>query len=222
MTLRRSGVLGAFTAAVLASVLASGLLAGCGGSTAGGSPTPFEDDATSGASSSTPSAEPSSPPSTTPTAPPSTPSGKRPFVLVAPGKYITSPAVGGFTLAIQVFYRARMTYSPDAMQGWATSKFRADNDIEILNAKPAGYVMRPPGRVVVRGVRKGPIQNTTTVDVCLGPTMAWYDPKRKRYTNDLPNGSPISFVMYGSGSRWLLHVAVPGKFSCTTVKYPKG
>ncbi len=215
MTRRRTGVLGALAAVIL--------LAGCGGDpSAGGSPTPFEDDATAASSSTTPESDPTTP-ATTPTPTRTTaPPGRRPFVIVSPGRFVTSPAVGGFTQAIQVFFRARMTYSPDLMQGWATSKFRADNDIEIINAKPAGYVMRAPGRVVVRGVSKGPIQNTTTVDVCLGPTMAWFDPKKKRYTNDLPNGSPISFVMYGSGPRWLLHVAVPGKFSCATAKYPRG
>jgi hypothetical protein len=216
VTRRRTGVLGALAAVIL--------LAGCGGDpSAGGSPTPFEDDATGASSTSPPGSDPATPATTaTPTVEPTGPPAKRQLVIVAPGRFVTSPAVGGFTQAIQVFFRARMTYSPDLMQGWATSKFRADNDIEIINAKPAGYVMRAPGRVVVRGVSKGPIQNTTTVDVCLGPTMAWFDPKKKRYTNDLPNGSPISFVMYGSGPRWLLHVAVPGKFSCATAKYPRG
>ncbi len=203
-----------------AAVAALTLAAGCGGSSpSGGSPTPLGDD-----SATASSAPPSSRATPTATAKPSTPSkptsGR--LVVVAPGRFSNRPAVGGFTAAVQVLFRARMRYSPDLLQGWATSLFRSHNDNLILNAKAAGLVMRPPGRIVVHGVRKGPVPNTTIVDACFGPTMAWYDPKRKRYTNDLPNGSPYSIAMYGSGPRWLFYDAYDGRFSCATVTYPKG
>jgi hypothetical protein len=197
------------------------VVGGCGGgSSAGGSPTPFGDDSTSPAST----AHPTPPATVRPSTPSPTittqPSNR--LVIVNPGRFANSPAVGGFIAAVQVLFRARMTHNPNVMQGWAGALFRRDNDILIINARSAGLAMRPPGRIVVRGVRKGPIPNTTTVDACFGPTMAWYDPKRKRYTNSRPNGSPISMDMYGSGSRWLMYQAHIGTFTCATVKYPKG
>ncbi len=214
MTRRQGWLAGALVAALT-------LTAGCGGSSsAGGSPTPLGDDSEA-VSSATPSPEPTSKATPKPSATPSRPAPGR-LVIVAPGRFASSPAVNGFTAAVQVFFRARMAHNPNLLQGWATSLFRSHNDNLIVNAKAAGLVMRPPGRIVVRGVRKGPVANTTIVDVCFGPSMAWYDPKRKRYTNDLPNGSPYSIAMYGSGPRWLFYDAYDGKFSCSTVKYPKG
>jgi hypothetical protein len=197
------------------------LAAGCGGgSSAGGSPTPFGDDSTTASSSAPPSE--TTPKATSKPSPSSTQAVSGRLVIVAPGKFASSPAVGGFTAAVQVLFRARMKHNPNLLEGWATTLYRSHNDNLIVNAAAAGLVMRPPGRVVVRGVRKGSIPNTTIVDVCFGPTMAWYSPKRKRYTNDRPNGSPYSFAMYGSGPRWLFYDAYNGKFSCSTVKYPKG
>lgn len=201
--------------------LAALALAGCnGGEDAGSGPTPFEDD-----SSGTPSSPASSSNSTTtdPTTPAtSQPPAKKALVIVDPGKYRSNPAVQGFTRTIQEFYKARQAHNPRLMNAWTSSIFYTDNESGILLAKTQGLVMRPPGKVSVRGVRKGPIANSVTVDVCFGPTMAWWDPKRKKYTNDLPNGSPISMDITNAGSRWEFYQARKGKFSCTAVRYPSG
>lgn len=199
--------------------LAAALLAvpGCGGGgSSGGAPTPFADD-----SSSTPSS-----PDTSATSAPRVTNTAKPqlaaLVIVGPGKYGMHPAVLGFTRTIQEFYKARMAHNPRLMNAWASTIFYTDNEAGILQAKAQGLVMRPPGKVVVRGVRKGPIAGSVTVDTCFGPTMAWYDPKKKRYTNDLPNGSPISMDLVNSGSAWEFYQARQGKFSCASVKYPGG
>lgn len=214
MTLRRTG----FPAALAVVAL---LAAACGGDKSSGGPTPFEDDS----SGTTPaSAEPST--VTTPTAPetsePTAPPAKRAMVVVNPGKYRSNPAVAGFTRAIQEFYKARITHNPQAMNAWSSTIFYTDNEAGILQAKSQGLVMRPPGKIVVRAVRKGPMANSTTVDACFGPTMSWFDPKKKRYTTDKPNGSAISMDMYNTGSLWQLYQAHLGKFSCATTKYPAG
>lgn len=199
--------------------LAAALMAvpGCGGGgSSGGAPTPFADD-----SSSTPSS-----PDTSATSAPRVTNTAKPqlaaLVIVGPGKYGMHPAVLGFTRTIQEFYKARMAHNPRLMNAWASTIFYTDNEAGILQAKAQGLVMRPPGKVVVRGVRKGPIAGSVTVDTCFGPTMAWYDPKKKRYTNDLPNGSPISMDLVNSGSAWEFYQARQGKFSCASVKYPGG
>jgi hypothetical protein len=213
VTQRRTGLVVALAAAALA-------MAGCGGNdSSGGGPTPFEDDST-GTPSGPATSDPATPaPSATKTA---QPPGKRALVIVNPGSYRLHPAVIGFTRTIQEFYKARMTHNPRLMNAWVSTIFYTDNEPGILQAKSQGLVMRPPGRVVVRGVRRGPIAGSVTVDTCFGPTMAWYDPKKKRYTNDLPNGSPISMDLQNSGSRWEFYQARLGRFSCASAKYPAG
>ncbi len=211
MTRRRTGLVVALAAAFFT-------VAGCGGGgSSGGAPTPFADD--SSGTPSSPTASATSAPASTKT---SQPPVKRALVIVSPGKYGINPAVLGFTRTIQEFYKARMAHNPELMNAWTSSIFYTDNEAGILEAKTQGLVMRPPGKVVVRGVRKGPIAGSVTVDTCFGPTMAWYDPKKKRYTNDLPNGSPISMDMVSSGSAWQFYQARLGKFSCASVKYPGG
>ena len=210
MTRRRTGLVVALAAALMA-------VAGCGGGgSSGGAPTPFADDSSS--TSSSPDTSATSAPPVTNTAKPQLAA----LVIVGPGKYGMHPAVLGFTRTIQEFYKARMAHNPRLMNAWASTIFYTDNEAGILQAKAQGLVMRPPGRVVVRGVRKGPIAGSVTVDTCFGPTMAWYDPKTKRYTNDLPNGSPISMDLVNSGSAWEFYQARQGKFSCASVKYPGG
>ena len=214
VTRRRTGL-----AALCACTLLA--LAGCnGGDDAGSGPTPFEDDSSGTPSSPAPSSEPAT---TEPSSPATTTTpAKRALVIVDQGSFASNPAVQGFTRTIQEFYKARQAHDPKLMNAWTSSIFYTDNESGILLAKTQGLVMRPPGKVVVRGVRKGPIANSTTVDACFGPTMAWWDPKRKKYTNDLPNGSPISMDVTNAGSRWELYQARKGKFSCTAVRYPSG
>ncbi len=210
MTRCRTGLVVALAATAFA-------VAGCGGSgSSGGAPTPFADD--SSGTPSSPATSATSAPRTTNTAKPQ----EAVLVIVSPGRFGMNPAVLGFTRTIQEFYKARMTHNPLLMNAWTSSIFYTDNEAGIVQARAQGLVMRPPGKVVVRGVRKGPIAGSVTVDTCFGPTMAWYDPKKKRYTNDLPNGSPISMDMQNSGSRWEFYQARQGKFSCASVKYPGG
>src|SRR5262245_51354584 len=161
-------------------------MTGCGGGgSSGGAPTPFDDDPSDKPTSPAPSATPLSTPAT---AEPTKPPANRPLVIVGAGRYRSQPAVAGFTRAIQEFYRARLERNPDLMQAWVSSVFWTDNETQIRDARAGGLTMRPPGRIVVRAIRKGPITNSTTLDTCFGPTMSWYDPRKKRLTNDLPNG----------------------------------
>lgn len=213
-------VTGRRTGLAVVSALVVLAIAGCNGDDdAGSGPTPFADD-----SSGTPSspAESSEPATTEPTSAATTPPAKKALVIVDPGSYKSNAAVQGFTRTIQEFYKARQAHNPKLMNAWTSSIFYTDNESGILLAKTQGLVMRPPGQVVIRGVRKGPIANSTTVEACFGKTMAWWDPKRQKYTNDLPNGSPISMDMTNAGSRWEFYQARKGTFSCTSVRYPSG
>ena len=214
VTRRRTGLAALCALALLA-------LAGCnGGDDAGSGPTPFEDDTSGTPTSPAPSSEPSTTEPTTPAT--SKPPAKKASVIVDPGTFGQSPAVIGLTRAIQEFYKARQAHNPGLMSGWVSTIFYTDNEAGIIQAKRQGLVMRPPGKIVVRAVRKGPIANSLTVDTCFGPTMAWYDPKKKKYTYDRPGGSPISMDMTNGGSAWQIYQARNGRFACNGVKYPAG
>ena len=214
VTRRRTSLAAACAFAVLA-------VAGCnGGEDAGSGPTPFEDDSSGTPSSPATSSTPTSSPTRTTTTP--TPSRRGELVLVDPGKYATNGAVVGFTRAIREFYRARQAHRPGLMNGWASTIFYTDNEAGILLAKSRGLVMRPPGKIVVRTVRKGPLPGSVTVEACFGPTMAWYDPKKRKYTADRPNGSPIAMDLTKGVESWQLFEAHNAGFSCDGVKYPAG
>ena len=214
VTRRRTGL------AALCALLA---LAGCnGGDDAGSGPTPFEDDRSGTPSSPASTSEPGTTEPSSPATSSKPVSGKKASVLVDQGRFGENPAVVGLTRAIQEFYKARQAHNPGLMSGWVSTIFYTDNEAGIVQAKRQGLVMRPPGKIVVRAVRKGPIANSLTVDTCFGPTMAWYDPKKNKYTYDRAGGSPISMDMTNGGSAWQIYQARNGKFACDGVKYPAG
>ena len=216
VTRRRTSLAAACAFAVLA-------VAGCnGGDDAGSGPTPFEDDSSGTPSGPATSPAPTSSPTGSPTRTTPTPSRRGELVLVDPGRYATNGAVIGFTRAIREFYRARQAHRPGLMNGWASTIFYTDNEAGILLAKSRGLVMRPPGKIVVRTVRKGPLPGSVTIEACFGPTMAWYDPKKRKYTADRPNGSPIAMDLTRGVESWQLFEAHNARFSCDGVKYPAG
>ena len=63
--------------------------------------------------------------------------------------------------------------------------FYADISESILEAKRNGWLMRPPGSVVVLGVQSQP-QGVVRVKTCRSQTTQYWDPKSKRWTRTPP------------------------------------
>jgi len=209
----------AVPAVVLAGAL---LLTGCGkDSNDGGHPVPVGGDsgtATSSTPSSTttrPSTQPSQPPTTTkPT------TSTKAQVVVNPGNYSSNPAVQGLVRSYPLYFQALVSKDDTILKKQFPSFWYADTSQAIVDAKRNGWVMRPPGSVVVLGVKSQP-GGTVVVTTCRSQTTEYWDPQAKNWSVVAPKGSPQVIEMIQTGLGWLPYRLATSKgVNCARVHYP--
>lgn len=210
----------ALPAAILAGTL---LLTGCGSDNPsdGGRPVPVEPG---GDSSTTTSGTPTTrtpAPTTAATQPTGTTTAPaKPQVVVVPGNYATNPAVQGLVRSYPVYFQALVTKDDTTVRKSFPAFFYADISEGIIEAKRNGWVMRPPGSVVVLGIQSRP-NGVVRVRTCRSQTTEYWDPKAKRWTVTAPQGSPQVIDMIQTGVGWLPYrMAPPTGVSCAGVRYP--
>lgn len=208
-------VLGA-SAAVLAAAV---LMAGCGGSGTndGGMPTPVEGDDSS-SSTSTPTVTASTPTAapTKTAAPP-----RKAQVVVVPGNYADNPAVQGLVKTYPVYFNALVARDSSIIKSSFPAFFYADVSQGIDEAKAHGWVMRPPGSVVVVGTEKQAKFGVVRVKTCRSQTTQFWDPKAKQWTLVTPRGLPQAIDMIQTGLGWMPYRLAPSQgINCAKVRYP--
>lgn len=213
----------ALPAAVLAGVL---LLSGCGGSNEndGGRPVPVDGaggesgattSSTPTAGATTPTTAPSAPASTTATTAP-----RRTQVIVVPGNYKSNPAVQGLVQSYPLYFKALVDRDDTILRKSFPSFWYADTEQAIVDAKRNGWVMRPPGSVVVLGVQNQP-NGTVRVKTCRSQRTQYWDPKAKQWAVVAPGGSPQVIDMIRTGVGWLPYRLAPSSgVKCSRVNYP--
>jgi hypothetical protein len=213
---RRLGV----PAAVLTAAM---LLAGCGGGGAnkGGMPVPVGGDS----SASTPGTPTKSgeKPTTKPTEPAKTTapsSGAR--VIVVPGNFASNPAVQALVNKYRLYYQALVQRNSNIIKTSFPAFFYADTAVNIDAAKTSGWVMRPPGSVVVVGVAQQPY-GVVRVNTCRSQTMQWWNPKARKWVVLAPRGTAEAIDMVHTGLGWTMYRMVrpvPKGINCSRVHYP--
>jgi hypothetical protein len=206
-------------AAVLAAVL---LLAGCGGggTNDGGMPTPAggSDDSTSTTGTPTPGASASKPTA----APTRTAASPKRQVIVDPGKFGGNPAVQGLMRMYPIYFRALVARDDKIVRNTFPGFFYADAAIGINEAKRNGWVMRPPGSIVVVGTEQQPY-GVVRLKTCRSQTTQYWNPKTRRWVKLTPKGSPEVYDMVETGLGWMMYrlvTQIPRPYSCATVRYP--
>ncbi len=210
----------ALPAAVLAGVL---LLTACGGGETndGSRPVPVGGDSgtTTSSTPSTTSTETSAgatQPATT--TKPSTP--RKAQVIVDPGNYSSNPAVQGLVRSYPLYFQALVTRDDSILKKSFPAFWYADTSQAILDAQRNGWIMRPPGSVVVLGVRSEP-NGVVRVRTCRSQTTQYWDPKSKNWTVVAPKGSPQVIDMIQTGLGWLPYRMAPSTgVNCARVRYP--
>jgi predicted small secreted protein len=209
----------ALPAAVLAGAL---LLAGCGSdSNDGGRPVPVGGDASSPTSStpSTGSTEPSKEPSQPAT--PTKPTGSNnQLVVINPGNFTSNPAVQGLMRSYPLYFQALVTKDDTILKKEFPSFWYADTSQAILDAQRNGWVMRPPGGVVVLNV-KTTKDDSVVVTTCRSQSTEYWDPTAKGWTVVAPKGSPEVIEMIRTGLGWMPYrLATTKGVNCAHVHYP--
>jgi hypothetical protein len=202
-------------------VAAALLLSACGkDSNDGGRPVPVG-GGDSASTSTTPSVEPSSESSLTTTAPTTAttkPAGQQ--VVVQAGNFASNPAVQGLVKSYPLYFQALVAKDDSILRTQFPSFFYADVSEEIVDAKRNGWVMRPPGSVVVVGARSTS-DSRVAVQMCRSQTTQYWDPKAKKWAVVAPQGTPEVFEMVRTGVGWLPYrVATSKGVNCAGVKYP--
>jgi hypothetical protein len=215
IVVRRLGV----PAAVLAAVL---LLAGCGGSGTndGGMPTPAGGGDGSTGTTGTPTPDASvSKPTVVPT---KTAAQPKTQVIVDPGKFGENPAVQGLMRMYPTYFRALVAGDDKIVRDSFPGFFYADTAIGINEAKRNGWVMRPPGSIVVVGTEQQPYR-VVRLKTCRSQTTQYWNPKTRRWVKVTPKGSPEVYDMVETGLGWMMYrlvTPIPKPYSCATVRYP--
>lgn len=207
---------GALSAAVTA--LITTLIVGCGGGGGGSMPTPVDDEP----SSTTPTTQTTTPSPAQSTASPSNPSAKRPLVYVVGGRYDSDPAVQGLKVKYPVYFRALVQRDSRVVAAEFPRYFYADTVALIDEARAGGWIMRPPGGVVVRALERRP-GGIVRISTCRSQSTEYWNPKTRRWVISAPQGSADVVDMARRGSGWTLYRwlrPVPRPFSCAGVKYP--
>jgi hypothetical protein len=210
----------ALPAAALAGVL---LLSACGGkdSNDGGLPVPAGSDSGTTTSStpsigtSEPTTEPSPPTTTTkPTA------AQKVQVYVVPGNYESNAAVQGLVSSYPLYFQALVSKDDTVLKKSFPSFWYADVSQAIFDAQRNGWVMRPPGSVVVIGVQNQS-EGIVRVKTCRSQTTQYWDLKAKNWIDVTPQGSPQVIDMVRTGRGWLPYRLAPSTgVSCSGVHYP--
>nr|WP_238351328.1 hypothetical protein [Kribbella shirazensis] len=199
------------------------LLSACGkDSTDGGRPVPVGGGDSGTTASTTPTAEPSrtssAPTQPATTAKPTAPAAKQ--VIVQPGNFASNPAVQGLVTSYPLYFQALVTKDDTILKKQFPSFFYADVSQAILDAQRNGWVMKPPGSVVVVGARSTP-DNTVAVQTCRSQTTQYWDPKSRTWTVVAPKGSPEVIEMIKTGLGWMPYRLATSKgVNCAGVRYP--
>ncbi|GAA1574273.1 hypothetical protein GCM10009804_33770 [Kribbella hippodromi] len=212
----------ALPATLLAGVV---LVSGCSkGSNDGGLPVPAGGDAGPTTTSATPA--PSSAPSKTtaaPTEPPAStakPTAKTKQVIVVAGNYASNPAVQGLVTSYPLYFQALVSKDDTILKQKFPSFFYSDVSQGIFDAQRNGWIMRPPGSVVVVGAHSTP-DDTVAVQTCRSQTTQYWDPRGKRWTVVTPKGSAEVIEMIKTGVGWLPYRLGSAKgVNCANVHYP--
>ncbi|WP_238155198.1 hypothetical protein [Kribbella soli] len=198
------------------------LLSACSKDTGdGGRPVPVGGDSGT-TTSSTPSTAPSSaPPATTApatTAKPTAPTAKQ--VIIQPGNFASNPAVQGLVTSYPLYFQALVSKDDTILKKRFPSFFYEDVSEEIVDAKRNGWVMKPPGSVVVVGAKATP-DDTVAVQTCRSQTTQYWDPKTRNWTVVAPKGTPEVIEMIQTGVGWLPYRMATSKgVNCSSVRYP--
>lgn len=208
--------------AVPAVALTAALVfAGCSGnSSTGGMPTPADDNGSSRTTSDptpTPSDSGASPSPSTSAKP-----VKRAQVVVVPGRFAGNPAVRGLTARYPLFFQALVQRDSDIIKNNFPAFFYADTALNISDARSKGWIMRPPGSVVVVGVEPQPL-GVVRVKTCRSQRTQYWDLKARKWTVVTPKGSPDVIDMIERGDGWTMYRwvrPIPKPYSCATVRYP--
>lgn len=215
--MRRLGV----PAALLAATL---LLTACNGNTNdGGMPVPVEggDPSTTITLSGSPTPPPSSAPTSKPSAPATTaapPANAQ--VVVVPGNFADNPAVQGLVTSYPVYFSALVARDSNIIKDNFPAYFYADVSQGIDDAKRHGWVMKPPGSVVVMGTTSQPL-NIVRVKLCLSQKTQFWNPKGKRWVVAAPKGAPQAIDMIRTGLGWLPYQLAPSTgVNCSKVRFP--
>jgi hypothetical protein len=193
------------------------LLAGCGGDTTNKGTLPIpaggDDPSSTGTPGSTHTVEPTGPPRTV------TPKAQ---VIVVRGSFAGNPAVEGFASTFPVYFKALVARDSKVVRSYFPGFFYADTAIGIDEAKRNGWVMRPPGSIVVVGVEQQP-QGIVRLRTCRSQTTQYWNPKTRQWVIVAPKGAPDVYDMVKTGLGWMpyrqqQHIAKP--YSCAKVHYP--
>lgn len=213
--MRGLGVPAVLAAAVL-------LLAGCGGGTTnkGSLPVPAGGDDPSSTGTPTPSGSQSSR-TVEPTGPASSAVPKAQVIVVA-GSFAANPAVEGFVQTFPIYFKALVARDSKAVRAYFPGFFYADTAILLDTAKSKGWVMRPPGSIVVVGVEQQP-QGIVRLRTCRSQTTQYWNPGTGQWVIVTPKGAPDVYDMVKTGLGWMPYrqlTKVPKPYSCATVHYP--
>ncbi|TDD59920.1 hypothetical protein E1263_13210 [Kribbella antibiotica] len=196
-------------------------MAGCGGAANdGGSPVPV-----GGSSSSTTTGTPSatlSAPTAVPSdsvQPTSAPPKKAQVIMVA-GNFASNPAVQGLVQSYPLYFQSLVSKDDKILRTQFPSFFYSDVSQAIVDARTQGWVMKPPGSVVVRGVQNQP-NNIVRVTTCRSQTTQYWDPRGKKWSVVAPNGTPQVIDMIKTGLGWRPYKLAPSSGAkCAGVRYP--
>ncbi|TQJ06828.1 hypothetical protein [Kribbella jejuensis] len=209
--------------AIPAAVVGVLLMSACGkDSKDGGLPVPAGGDSGTTASSSTPSTQPTETTSA-PTAPATTAKPTAPAVqqvIVKAGNFASNPAVQGLVTSYPLYFKALVDRDDTILKQRFPSFFYADVAQGIADAKRNGWVMKPPGSVVVVGAHSTN-DGTVAVQTCRSQTTQYWDPKARNWTVVTPKGSPEVIEMVQTGMGWLPYRLATSKgVNCAGVHYP--
>jgi hypothetical protein len=204
-------------AAVLATVL---LLSACSKNSNDGTlPVPAGGSGTT-SSSDTPSTEPT----TTPTQPPSTTTkpttAATAQIIIKAGNFASNPAVQGLVTSYPLYFQALVSKDDTVLKKKFPSFFYSDVSQGIFDAQRNGWIMKPPGSVVIVGAKSTP-DGTVAVQTCRSQRTQYWDPKTQKWTVVTPNGSPEVIEMIKTGIGWLPYrLATSTGVKCSGVHYP--
>jgi hypothetical protein len=173
-------------------------------------------------SSDTPSTEPTEPTST-PTQPATTAkptAAPKAQIIIQAGNFASNPAVQGLVTSYPLYFQALVSKDDTVLKKRFPSFFYSDVSQGIYDAQRNGWVMKPPGSVVIVGAKRT-ADGTVAVQTCRSQTTQYWDPKAKNWTVVTPKGSPEVIEMIQTGLGWLPYrLATTAGVKCAGVRYP--
>lgn len=207
-------------AAVLTAAL---LLTACGdGGTNKGSLPEGVDDSTSTSSQTPGTSDPSTPGETSkPGTPENTAPAPKAQVVVVPGNFAGNPAVQGLVAKYPIYYKAQADRNDAVIKDTFPAYFYLDVTDNIKQAKSNGWVMQPPGSVVVMSVVPRP-HRVVRLNLCLSQRTQYWKPKSRTWVKPAPQGLPKVIDMVETGMGWSMYREMkPDRpFSCAKVRFP--